>query len=262
MAIPARARFRMISLCCSDRLPCNLLAVAIEAVIIRGAASRKSFIYPCKYIQTEDHDSLKRKQFYQGGAKQFRDTVVFHPQGRKTFEFVLLLCPRVDLEPRRKDPQVDHAASLLLFSQSFLAGYGNIHWCWDRRTPHMTSRLGVGCIYEQCGHPPWVIIILHISTLHACMYEIALCMDCDRHCPTQKILGIAISDRDPVPLRADSEEPASYRQYGEQIRFLKTNDLPYVQIDRQSRMQVAEFSLSFLFVRIPPCNAPIVSLCR
>lgn len=39
------------------------------------------------------------------------------------------------------------------------------------------------------------------------------CMNCDRHCPTQKTPGIAISDRDPVLLPADPEEPASYHQY-------------------------------------------------
>ena len=142
--------------------------------------------------------------------------MVFHPQGRKTFEFVLRLCPRADLEPRRKDSQVDHAWLLYCFFLKHSWPYGNVLWCWDLRTPHMTSRLGVGCIYEQCGHSLWAIIIYSIyllRTVHAYMYEMFSCINPDRHCPTQKSPGIAISDRDPVPLRVDPEEPASYHQY-------------------------------------------------
>lgn len=59
--------------------------------------------------------------------------MVFHPQGRKTFEFVLLLCPRADLEPRRKDPQVDHAWLLYCFFLNHSWPYGNVLWCWDLR---------------------------------------------------------------------------------------------------------------------------------
>lgn len=102
---------------------------------------------------------------------------MLHPQGRKTFEFVLLLCPCVDLEPRRKDPQVDHAWLLYCFflnhslPDTVMYIRSHIGGVWVH-APHMTSRLGVGCIYEQCGHPLWAIIILHLSTVHACMYEI------------------------------------------------------------------------------------------